>query len=147
MRVFAKVVECGGFERAAEKLKIAATLVTRRINDLEDHLPTRLLDRTPRKLELAEAGQKYCEHVEQILVDVANADAAVIAASLAPGAVRNPSSHPGFGESQSGYILKQYSIVYPGVMLDVALSDRTPDLVDEGFDLGFFSRSSGLKGT
>lgn len=138
MRVFAKVVECGSFVRAAEKLKISATVVTRHINDLEDHLRTRLLNRTTRKLSLTEAGQKYCEHVEQILVEVANADAAVIAASLAPEGVLNIYSQLSFGESQLGYILKQYSTIYPGVMLNVTLSDRTPDLVDEGFDVGFF---------
>lgn len=138
MQVFAKVVECGSFVRAAEKLKISATVATRQINDLEDHLRTRLLNRTTRKLSLTEAGQKYIEHVEQILLGVARADAAVIAASEAPEGVLNIYSQLSFGESQLGALLKQYSTACPGVMLNVTLSDRTPDLVDEGFDVGFF---------
>jgi DNA-binding transcriptional LysR family regulator len=138
MRVFAKVVECGSFVRAAEKLKISATVVTRHINDLEDHLRTRLLNRTTRKLSMTEAGQKYVEHVEQILLEVANADAAVIAASQEPEGVLNIYSQLSFGESQLGYLLKEYSKDYPGVMLNATLSDRTPDLVEEGFDVGFF---------
>jgi DNA-binding transcriptional LysR family regulator len=138
MRVFAKVVECGSFVRAAEKLKISPAVATRHIGDLENHLRTRLLNRTTRKLSLTEAGQKYIKHVELILQEVDSADAAVLSALKEPAGVLHIYCQLSFGESQLGYLLNLYSRDYPGVMLNVTLSDRTPDLVEEGFDVGFF---------
>lgn len=138
MRVFAKVVECGSFVRAAEKLKISAAVATRHVSDLEGHLRTRLLNRTTRKLSLTEAGRNYLERVELILQEVDNADAAVISALKKPAGVLHVYSQPSFGESQLACLLNLYSKMCPEVMLDVTLSDRTPDLVEEGFDVGFF---------
>ena len=60
--VFVAVVENGGFSAAARKLGISKSAVSKRINQLEDHLGVRLLHRTTRKLSLTEAGERYLKH-------------------------------------------------------------------------------------
>jgi DNA-binding transcriptional LysR family regulator len=74
MRVFARVVDEGGFAAAARVLDMSAPVVTRLVADLEEHLGTRLLQRTTRRITLTDAGQSYLERVRGILQDVDEAD-------------------------------------------------------------------------
>ena len=75
MRVFAKVVELGGFSRAARALDMAPPVVTRTVAELEAHLGVRLLNRTTRTVALSEVGEQYLQQVRAILVDVAESEA------------------------------------------------------------------------
>ena len=75
MRVFERVVAEGGFAAAARALDMSAPVVTRLVADLEDHLGTRLLQRTTRRLSLTEAGQNYLNRVRNILQDIDEAHA------------------------------------------------------------------------
>lgn len=139
MRVFAKVVEQGSFVRAAEILEISNAVTTRFIADLEAHLGTRLLNRSTRRLSLTEAGQAYLERVRLILAEVDDAEALVSMETKRPAGTLAIYSNAGFGQSQMGDILSGYSQAYPDVALDVRLSDRSIDLVEEGIDIGFFN--------
>jgi DNA-binding transcriptional LysR family regulator len=138
MRVFVKVVEQSSFARAASMLELSNAVVTRHVADLEAHLGTRLLNRTTRKLSLTETGMAYLERVKQILQDIDDADA--IASSLAknPTGTLRVYSHLGFGQLQLARLIPSYAAKFPDVTLDVTLSDRTVDLVEEGFDIGIF---------
>lgn len=138
MRVFAKVVEQGGFARAGAALDISNAVVTRHVADLEDHLGTRLLNRTTRKLSLTETGQAYLERVRQILQEIDDADAMASSLSKKPTGTLRIYSHVGFGQFQLARLLPEYARDYPDVTLDVTLSDRTVDLVEESFDVGVF---------
>ncbi|UWE18690.1 LysR family transcriptional regulator [Herbaspirillum huttiense] len=139
MRVFAKVVEQGSFVRAAELLEISNAVATRFIADLEAHLGTRLLNRSTRRLSLTEAGQAYLERVHMILAEVDDAEALVSMETKRPAGKLAIYSNAGFGQSQLGEMLAAYAGTYPDVGLDVYLSDRSIDLVEEGIDIGFFS--------
>jgi len=139
MRVFAKVVEQGSFVRAAELLDISNAVATRFIADLEAHLGTRLLNRSTRRLSLTEAGQAYLERVHMILAEVDDAEALVSMETKRPAGTLAIYSNAGFGQSQLGEMLAAYAGIYPDVGLDVYLSDRSIDLVEEGIDIGFFS--------
>ncbi|NUT59748.1 LysR family transcriptional regulator [Herbaspirillum sp. C9C3] len=139
MRVFAKVVEQGSFVRAAELLDISNAVATRFIADLEAHLGTRLLNRSTRRLSLTEAGQAYLERVRMILSEVDDAEALVSMETKRPAGTLAIYSNAGFGQSQLGEMLAAYSGSYPEVGLDIYLSDRSIDLVEEGIDIGFFS--------
>ena len=75
MRVFARVVDEGGFAAAARALDMSPPVVTRMVADLERHLGTRLLQRTTRKVALTDAGQAYLERVRTILFDIEDAEA------------------------------------------------------------------------
>lgn len=138
MRVFAKVVECGSFAKAAEALEMSNTVVTRNVADLEAHLGTRLLNRTTRKLSLTETGTVYVERVKQILADIDDADGEVSSQSRKASGTLRIYSHPGFGQAQLAHLLPRFAKAMPNVVLDVTLADHTVDLVEEGFDVGFF---------
>lgn len=138
MRVFVKVVEQGGFARAGAALGMSNAVITRHVADLEEHLGARLLNRTTRRQSLTETGQAYLGRVRQILQDIDDADAIATAHSQKPGGTLRIYCHPGFGQSQLARLLPLYAEKYPDVMLDVMLSDRSVDLVEEGFDLGVF---------
>ncbi|NEX63829.1 LysR family transcriptional regulator [Noviherbaspirillum galbum] len=138
MRVFAKVVEQGSFARAAMSLDMSNAVVTRHVADLEEHLGTRLLNRTTRKLSLTETGTAYLERVLQILQEVEDAEAIASSHSTRPTGTLRLYSHVGFGQTQLGALLPAYSQAYPDLILDVTLSDRSVDLVEDGFDAGIF---------
>ena len=139
MRVFAKVVEQGSFVRAAEIMEISNAVATRFIADLEAHLGTRLLNRSTRRLSLTEAGQAYLERVRLILAEIDDAEALVSLDTKKPTGTLAVYSHAGFGQAQVGGLLAGYSQIYPEVVLDVTLSDRAVDIVEEAIDVGFFS--------
>ncbi|MBP0597069.1 LysR family transcriptional regulator [Herbaspirillum sp. LeCh32-8] len=139
MRVFAKVVEQGSFVRAAEIMEISNAVATRFIADLEAHLGTRLLNRSTRRLSLTEAGQAYLDRVRLILAEIEDAEALVSLDTKKPTGTLSIYSHAGFGQSQLGELVSGYSQAYPEVVLDITLSDRAVDLVEEGIDIGFFS--------
>ena len=77
MRVFQKVIDEGGFAAAARALDMSPAVVTRLVADLEEHLGTRLLHRTTRKLSLSPAGENYLGRVRAIVQDIDEADRAV----------------------------------------------------------------------
>ena len=138
MRVFAKVVEQGSFVGAGSALSMSNAVVTRHLADLEKHLGARLLNRTTRRLSLTETGQAYLERVRQILQDIDDADAIATSQATRPIGSLRIYSHVGFGQLQLAQLLPAYAKQYPDVTLDVMLSDRTVDLVEEGFDIGIF---------
>jgi DNA-binding transcriptional LysR family regulator len=138
MRVFAKVVEQGNFARAATVLELSNAVVTRHVADLESHLGTRLLNRTTRRLSLTETGMAYLERVRQILQDIDDADAMASSQAKNPTGTLRVYSHLGFGQLQLAKLLPHYAQKFPDVTLDVTLSDRTVDLVEDGFDVGMF---------
>jgi DNA-binding transcriptional LysR family regulator len=138
MRVFSKVVEQGSFARAATLLDLSNAVVTRHVADLELHLGTRLLNRTTRKLSLTETGMAYLERVRQILQDIDDADAIASSQAKKPSGTLRLYSQLGFGQLQLSKLLPLYAQQYPDVMIDATLSDRTFDLVEDGFDVGIF---------
>ena len=81
MRVFQAVVDEGGFAAAARWLELSPPVVTRLVADLEQHLGTRLLQRTTRKLALTEAGDAYLARVRSILHEIEDAEAAAAAST------------------------------------------------------------------
>jgi DNA-binding transcriptional LysR family regulator len=139
MRVFAKVVEQGSFARAGQSLDISNAVVTRHVADLEDHLGTRLLNRTTRRLSLTETGHAYLERVLQILQEIEDAEAIASSQSKKPTGTLRIYSHIGFGQLQLAQLLPEYANRYPDVMLDVTLSARTLDLVEDRFDVGIYT--------
>jgi DNA-binding transcriptional LysR family regulator len=139
IRVFVQVVEQGGFARAAVALNLSNAVVSRHIADLESHLGARLLNRTTRRLSLTETGQAYLEKARQVLEMLDEADAIASADStLARGTLRivAPTS---FGELQLSRILPEYVRSQPNLKVEVALSDRSVDIVHHGYDVGIFT--------
>jgi DNA-binding transcriptional LysR family regulator len=136
MRVFLKVVEKNSFARAALALDLSNAAVTRHLAELESHLGARLLNRSTRKLSLTEIGQAYLGRLQRILPEIDEADAIAQSQSKEPSGVLRLYAHQSFAQFQLAGLLSDYAARYPDVTLDVTVSDRTVDLVQDGFDAG-----------
>lgn len=135
MRAFVAVVDAGSFVRAAEGLGLSKTAVSRLVGDLETRLGTRLLHRTTRRLSLTPEGEVFHERCRQLLDGVEEAEAELTAqAGEAIGQLRI-NVPVTFGLLHLAPLWPAFMTMHPKVALDVTLSDRLVDLVDEGYDL------------
>ena len=135
IRAFAQVVESGSFSRAAARLDLSTTAVSRLVADLEAHLQTRLLNRTTRRLSLTETGQAFYGRAVQLLHDLEEAEQEAAKTAVTPRGTIRLSAPISFGTCHVAPAIADFHARHPGVQFDVQLSDRIVDLVEEGFDL------------
>ena len=133
--VFAKVVEQGSFVRAAARLELSTSAVSRHVADLEAHLEARLLNRTTRRLSLTESGAAFYERCVQLLADLEEAEDAVTSAAIVPRGTLKLTCAITFGVRHLAPAISAFAARHPQLRFDVELSDRAVDIVDEGFDL------------
>jgi DNA-binding transcriptional LysR family regulator len=141
--MFAAVVARGGFTRAAQALDTSPANVTRYVNELEAHLGTRLLNRTSRKLSLTEIGKALYERCRSILEEVAEAEAIASSSSVQPRGRLRVNAPLSFGVRHLAPLWPAFLEIYPDVELDIDLSDRIVDIVEEGYDLAIRISSAG----
>jgi LysR family transcriptional regulator for bpeEF and oprC len=134
MRVYTRVVEHGSFVRASDSLEISRPTVTNAVAQLEKHLKTRLLHRTTRRLSLTDEGRAYYQSCLQILGDIAEAEDSLGAARTAPRGHLRLSVPNSFMHLRFMPELPRFLERYPDVTLDVLLTDRAVNLVEEGID-------------
>ncbi len=135
MQAFARVVESGSFVRAAERMEMSTSSLSRLVADLEAHLNARLLNRTTRKLSLTETGQAFYERCVQLLADLDEAEAlASRSAAQAHGTIRFTCPH-NLAAQPVAPAIASFVARHPAVKFDVNVVDRVVDLVEEGFDL------------
>jgi DNA-binding transcriptional LysR family regulator len=131
--VFAKVVQAGGFTAAARGLRMPKSTVSRKVSELEERVGAQLLQRTTRKLSLTEVGRAYYEHCARIVAEAEAAELAVTRLQAAPHGLLRVTTPLSFGFL--GPIVAEFLKRYPEVQLELVCTDRTVDLVEEGFDL------------
>jgi DNA-binding transcriptional LysR family regulator len=131
---FAKVVETGSFARAADRLGISVSSVSRHVSLLETHLDARLLNRTTRRLSLTEAGRAFHERCVQLLADLEEAEESAGAGAVIPRGTLRVTCGVTFGTRYVAPAVAAFISRHPDMRFDVELSDRIVDLVDEGFD-------------
>ena len=146
IQAFAKVVESGSFARAAERLNLSTSAISRQVSELEAHLGVRLLNRTTRRLSLTEAGQSFYEHAVQLLADLDDAEASVRVAATAPRGTLRLTCGVSFGIRYLAPVLADFAVEHPEVVFDLDVSDRAVDLVEEGYDLAVRIGSIGQQG-
>jgi DNA-binding transcriptional LysR family regulator len=134
MTAFVAVAGAGSFTGAAQRLNLSPAAVTNHIRALEERLGARLLNRTTRKVSLTEAGRDYYERCSQILVQIDEADGRVSALNSAPrGKLRiNTATVLSYGLTT---LIGDFGATYPEIGVELIASDRTVDVVEEGFDL------------
>ncbi len=135
MKVFAKVATVGSFSAAARTLGMSPAMATRHIDALEDRLSTRLFFRSTRKLTLTEAGQRHLEATERILAEIDEAEAAAAEDVVEPRGTLKLNAPLVFGLRQVMPALADFAQLYPALIIDIALTDRFVDLIDEGWDI------------
>jgi DNA-binding transcriptional LysR family regulator len=131
---FVRIAEAGGFAAAARKLGVSPSTVTTQIHDLEDRLGVRLLNRSTRKVSLTDIGKAYYERCMHILADMDEAESAIHAMQSKPSGVLHLNvslSIPLFVAP----IIAEYTSLYPDVKVNMMMTDRMVDLVEEGIDL------------
>jgi DNA-binding transcriptional LysR family regulator len=135
MEAFVRVVERGGFTAAAEDLRLSRAMVSKHVQDLEEHLGARLLNRTTRKVSLTEAGRVYYERSTQLLADLAETEGAVGELQAKPRGRLRVNAPVSFGALHLGAAVADYMAAHPEVTVELTLNDRVVDLVEEGYDL------------
>lgn len=150
MAVFARVVDEGGFAAAGRALELSPPVVTRVVAELEQHLNTRLLNRTTRKLALTDAGSAYLQRVRAILQEVDDAEAQAAASTRElQGTVRVLAS-PALATYFLAPLVGHWRERHPRLLLDIATDhavagrvdafDVTLMVVPEGFDGNLVAR-------
>ncbi|PYE26207.1 LysR family transcriptional regulator [Paraburkholderia silvatlantica] len=145
MKVFRQVVEAGSFVAAAERMNMSAAMASKHVMHLEQQLGARLLNRTTRRVAPTEAGREYYERVALALTELDEAGQAVGAASVVPQGRLRVSSLTAFGLRHVMGAVADYAAGHPQVTVDITLSDRVVELIDEGFDVAIRAAPSGLK--
>lgn len=135
MKVFAAVVDGGSFTIAADRLDMSRAMTSKYVSTLEEHLGTRLLNRTTRRLSVTESGSVYYLRCVQILSDVTEAEQVAGQLSAVPRGTLKITMPLAFALHRLGPIVADYVTQHPEVKLDISLSDRFVDLIEDGFDL------------
>lgn len=135
LEAFAKVAETQSFSEAARRLRSSKSAVSRHVAALEADLGARLFHRTTRSLTLTEAGRGYFERASRILADLDEANASVSQLQAAPRGRLRVNAPMSFGFLHLAPALGDFLARYPEIELEVALTDRFVDLVDEGVDV------------
>ncbi|EPR3240199.1 TPA: LysR family transcriptional regulator [Klebsiella aerogenes] len=135
METFVAVVECGSFTGAAARLEMSAVMVGKYIALLEGQLGTRLLERNTRRQSLTDAGRVYFDEARRVLEQVANAERSVERLRLVPAGTLRVSAPVSFGASIIAPLTASFLQAWPEVRVELDLTNRMVDLVDEGIDL------------
>lgn len=135
MRTFATVVDAGSFVRAAETLQTSKTAVSRLVGELEARLSVRLLHRTTRRLSLTPEGEVFHARCRELLSGVEEAEAEVTAGASEAVGVLRLNVPVSFGLLHLAPLWPAFMAQHPRVSLDITLTDRIVDLVEEGYDV------------
>jgi DNA-binding transcriptional LysR family regulator len=133
--IFAAVVREGSFTRAADKLELSTSQVSKCVNRLERSLGARLLHRTTRRLRLTEAGSALYENSSSALAAIEDAKLAVSKLQGTPRGKLKVSTSTAFGAMQLPRIIRDLTAQYPELEVELVLEDRHVDLVREGIDV------------
>ncbi|MEA3252026.1 MAG: LysR family transcriptional regulator [Pseudomonadota bacterium] len=134
MQAFARVVETGSFTKAADTLHMSKTSVTQLVQQLEARLRVRLLNRTTRKVNVTADGAAYYERVLGLLADLDDAETSLSGASSVPrGRLRVDVPSP-LARMILIPALPAFHARYPEIQLDMGVSDRMVDIIDEKVD-------------
>ncbi len=134
MQAFVRVVETGSFTKAADTLQMSKTSVTQLVQQLEARLRVKLLNRTTRKVNVTADGAAYYERALRVLADIDDAETSLSSASASPrGKLRVDVPSP-LARMILVPALPAFHARYPELQLDMGVSDRRVDLIDENVD-------------
>lgn len=137
MRLFGAVAKAQGFTAAAKVLGIPKQTLSRRVAALEATLGVQLMHRTTRRLVLSPVGAAYAERCVELVRLADEANATVTATREVPSGQLRITADPVFGEAFLAPIVVEYARRWPEVELEVVLTRRRVDLIEEGFELAF----------
>ncbi|MFW0756872.1 LysR family transcriptional regulator [Pseudomonas sp. H11T01] len=134
MRVFTRIVELGGFAKAADSLQLPRASVTILIKQLEAHLGVQLLQRTTRQVSPTLDGAAYYQRCIRLLADLEETESVFSAARNNPRGTLRVDMPAGIGRLIVIPALPEFTALYPLIELEIGLNDRPVDLIREGVD-------------
>jgi DNA-binding transcriptional LysR family regulator len=137
MAVFVEVATQGGFSSAAVSLDMSPTMVGKHIRFLEARLGARLINRTTRRQGLTEVGRVFLERCQQVLSQVEAAEASAEASRVTPHGLLRISAPMSFGAHLVAPVMLEFLDLYPEVQIDLELTERVVDLVEESTEAAF----------
>ncbi len=135
LRVFVRVMDRGNFSIAAKDLGITPSAVSKLVSRLEDRLGVRLLERSTRRLALTPEGETFLLRARRIVADIEEAEAEVARVRGAPRGKLRINSGTAFGLHQLAPALAEFLGRYPEIDLELSITDRLVDLIEEQSDI------------
>ncbi len=135
IRAFIRVVEVGSFAEAARQIGTVKSVITKRVNQLEDHLQLELLHRSTRKLTLTDTGADFYQRCSRIVSELDEAKSAVKSIEWALSGVLRVSCISSFTASYLARDLCLFQQEHPELQIELQQHDRICDPVQEGYDL------------
>lgn len=139
LTAFARSVEKGGFSSAARDLGLTPSGISKLVTRLEDRLGVRLLNRTTRRLSLTPEGEAFFHRTQRILADIEEAENEISRFRERPRGKLRVNVGTAFGAHQLVPALPEFLARYPEIEVEITMTDRVVDLVEEGADLGIRS--------
>ncbi|MGB3786659.1 MAG: LysR family transcriptional regulator [Phormidesmis sp.] len=135
MRVFVEVVNHSGFAAAGRHLGLSRSVVNKLVAQLEAALGAELLQRTTRRVSPTDMGRAYYERCVDILAEVKAAELSVTQLQAQPRGTLRINAPMSFGTMHLAEAIAQFMAQYPDIQVQMTLSDRFVDLIEEGFDV------------
>lgn len=136
MDAFVQAARHEGFSAAARAMGLTPSAVSKLVGRLEERLGVRLFNRTTRQLHLTPEGETFLARAEQILADIADAEAEIAESVAQPRGLLRMHSNVAFAHYQLPGVMRDFSSRYPEVQIELTITDRLVDLIDAGGDLG-----------
>ena len=135
IEVFLNVARFQSFSEAAAQLGISKAMVSKHINNLENTLGVRLLNRTTRQISLTEAGMAYRDRVQEIMHDISETEQSVAQLGSEPRGTLRIMAPTSFGSFHLARAVSEYRKLYNNVAVEMVLTEREPDIIEEGLDM------------
>lgn len=135
MRTFRQVAELASFTAAAQKLNTSNGAMSKQVSALEQHLGVQLLARTTRQVKLTDDGRSYLEQCVRILDDIDESERVLSHQHEAPKGTLRVSAPVSFSILRLGTLFAEFLQLHPDIQLDLSLSDRFIDPVEDGMDI------------
>lgn len=139
LRAFVRVMDRGSFSSAAKDLGITPSAVSKLVSRLEDRLGARLLQRSTRRLALTPEGETFLARARRIVADIEEAEAEVARVRGAPRGTLRINAGTAFGLHQLAPALADFLARYPEIDLELSITDRLVDLIEEQADIAIRS--------
>lgn len=134
LRMFVRIAEAGTFGKAADQLSLPRSTASKLIQDLEQHLGVKLIQRTTRSITVTPEGAQYYERARRLIIDLEEMDAAARQTRARPGGRLRVDIGSILANQILLPALPQFQAAYPDIELRLGVSDRPTDLVSEGID-------------
>lgn len=135
MSVFARVVEERSFVGAARHFRLSPASISAHVRELEERLGARLLNRTTRSVSVTDVGRSYYDRCVVLLADLEEAESIASALQAAPRGLLRLNTSPGLGVRHVAPAIADFVAIHPEMSVELGLTDRPVDLVEQGFDL------------